>query len=77
MVLAQDLAGNIQGLLEQGLGALRTALPVQVKAEVTIGGSGLGVVLAQDLAGNIQGLLEQGLGRYVPALPVQVRGQLQ
>ena len=64
VVVAQDPAPAVQGVLVQVAGGLRLAEPVQVGGEVIGGGQGAGVVLAEDPAAAIQYVLIQvaGLG---------------
>ena len=61
VVLAQRLAADVQGLLEQGLGLGVPALRVQVVRQVVVAGGGVGVVLAQRLA-RCPGPSGEGLG---------------
>src|SRR3974377_96648 len=62
VVLAQDPAAAVQGVLAQVAGGLQVAQRPQVGGQVFRGGQGVGVVLAQDPVAAVQGVLVQVAG---------------
>ena len=76
MVVAQDPAAAVQGVLVQVAGGLHLPQLAQVDGEVAGGVQGVGVVVAEDPAAAGEGVLVQvagfGVAAHVPQRPGQV-----
>src|SRR5262249_5328627 len=76
VVLAQDAAAAVEGVLVQVAGGLELAQRAQVGGQVAGGGQRVGVVLAQDAAAAVEGVVGQVAGGLEVAQRTQVMSQV-
>src|SRR5215472_6810727 len=76
VVVAQDVAAAVEGVLVQVAGGLQVPELEQVGGEVAGGGQSVGVVVAQDVAAAVEGVLVQVAGGPHISKLVQVGGEV-